>query len=106
MMKPKRIAPERVRACLESVIDPELGINVVDLGLIHDVQVEEDKIEVDMALTNPGCPTAGTIAAEVEQAVRTAFEEINDVEVSLVCDPPWSFDRLSETAKAQLGYEG
>jgi metal-sulfur cluster biosynthetic enzyme len=106
MMKPTSITPERVRSCLRSVIDPELRINIVDLGLVYDVHVGENRIEVDMTLTNPGCPMVGTIAAEVEQAVRTAFEEVDDVEVSLVWDPPWTFERLSEAAKQQLGYEG
>ncbi len=100
------ITPDAVRSCLRSVIDPELGINIVDLGLVYDVHVGENRIEVDMTLTNPGCPMVGMIAAEVEQAVRTAFEEMDDVEVSLVWDPPWTLERLSETAKQQLGYEG
>jgi len=105
-MEPTHVSPEQVRSCLESVIDPEMGINIVDLGLVYDVHVGENKIDVDMTLTNPGCPLAGMIAAEVEQAVRMAFEEIDDVEVSLVWDPPWTLERLSETAKQQLGYKG
>lgn len=106
MMEPMGITPDAVRSCLRSVIDPELGINIVDLGLVYHVHVGENRIEVDMTLTNPGCPMVGMIAAEVEQAVRAAFEEIDDVEVSLVWDPPWTLERLSETAKQQLGYEG
>ncbi len=106
MMDSTRITPERVRSCLESVIDPELGINIVDLGLIYGIRIGENRIEVDMTLTNPGCPMVGMIAAEVEQAVRAAFEEIDDVEVSLVFDPPWTLARLSEAAKESLGYEG
>ncbi len=105
MMEPTHITPEQVRSCLESVIDPELGINIVDLGLVYGIHVGENRIEVDMTLTNPGCPMVGMIAAEVEQAVRTAFEEIDDVEVSLVWDPPWTLECLSEAAKQQLGYE-
>lgn len=106
MMEPTSVTPERVRSCLRSVIDPELGINIVDLGLVYGIHAGENRIEVDMTLANPGCPMVGMIAAAVEQAVRTAFEEIDDVEVSLVWDPPWTLERLSETAKQQLGYEG
>lgn len=106
MMEPMGITPDAVRPCLRSVINPELGINIVDLGLVYDVHVGANRIDVDMTLTNPGCPMVGMIAAEVEQAVRTAFEEIDDVEVSLVWDPPWTLERLSETAREQVGYEG
>ena len=104
MMEPTGITPDAVKSCLRAVIDPELGINIVDLGLVYDVHVGAKRIEVDMTLTNPGCPMVGMIAAEVEQAVRTAFEEIDDVEVSLVWEPPWTLERLSETAREQLGY--
>lgn len=105
-MEAKDVTPEAVRSCLKSVIDPDLRINIVDLGLVYAVHVAENRIDVDMTLTNPSCPLAGLIATEVEQAVRAAFEEIDDVEVSLVWDPPWTFERLSESAREQLGYEG
>lgn len=98
------ITTERVSSCLESVTDPELGINVVDLGLIYSIQIEEGKVSVDMTLTTPGCPMAGMIASDVEFAIRQAFEDV-DVEVSLVWDPPWTPERLSPEARKQLGYE-
>ena len=99
------ITVDQVRAALTDVIDPELGINVVDLGLIYNVQIDEKKISVDMTLTAPGCPLAGLLAGSVEQALREAFPNM-DVEVSLVWDPPWTPDMLSADAKAQLGYTG
>lgn len=94
---------DAVMFCLENVIDPELGINVVDLGLIYNIKIEQGKISVDMTLTTPGCPMAGMIAGSVEQEIRKTFEDA-DVEVSLVWDPPWSPDLLSPSAKEQLGY--
>ncbi len=97
------ITNEQVRSALENVIDPELGINVVDLGLIYNILIEEKKIAIDMTLTTPGCPLAGMLAGNVEQALREAFPDM-EVEVSLVWDPPWSPEMLSEEAKAQLGY--
>ena len=97
------VTTEAITSCLENVIDPELGINVVDLGLIYNVLIDANKISVDMTLTTPGCPMAGTIAGSVEQAIRQAFEQA-DVEVSLIWDPPWTPDRLSEAARQQLGY--
>jgi len=97
------ITNEQVRSALENVIDPELGINVVDLGLIYNILIDEKKISIDMTLTTPGCPLAGMLAGNVEQALREAFPDM-EVEVSLVWDPPWSPEMLSEEAKAQLGY--
>lgn len=97
------ITTERVTSCLENVIDPELGINVVDLGLIYNIQINGNKISVDMTLTASGCPMAGMLATSVEQAIREAFDRA-DVEVSLVWNPPWRPDRLSDAAKKQLGY--
>ncbi len=97
------ITSDAVRSCLENVIDPELGINVVDLGLIYTIKIEDGKISVDMTLTTPGCPMAGMIAGSVEEEIRKTFKG-TDVEVSLVWDPPWSPDLLSSAAKEQLGY--
>jgi len=96
------ITKDQVLAALRDVIDPELGINVVDLGLIYGVKVEESRISVDMTLTKSDCPMAGLIASEVEQALRTNFEDA-DVEVAFVWDPPWTLDRLSPEAKELLG---
>ena len=92
-----------IRSSLESVIDPELGINIVDLGLIYNIKIEEKKISVDMTLTTPGCPLAGMLAGSAEQALRESFPDV-DVEISLVWDPPWTPDMLSSEAKEQLGY--
>ncbi len=97
------VTTDAITSCLENVIDPELGINIVDLGLIYNIHVNGNKISVDMTLTTPGCPMAGMLAGSVEQAVRQAFEG-TDVEVSLIWDPPWTPDRLSDAARQQLGY--
>ena len=97
------ITTDQVRSALSDVIDPELGINVVDLGLIYNILIEGNKISIDMTLTTPGCPLAAMLAGNVEQALREAFPDA-DVEVSLVWDPPWSPEMLSEDAKTQLGY--
>ncbi len=97
------ITESSIRSSLESVIDPELGVNIVDLGLIYNIKIEEGKISVDMTLTTPGCPLAGMLAGNAEQALRESFPD-TDVEVSLVWDPPWTPDMLSSEAKQQLGY--
>jgi len=97
------ITTEQVRSALTDVIDPELGLNVVDLGLIYNIGIEGNKISIDMTLTTPGCPLAGMLAGSVEQALRDAFPEA-DVEVGIVWDPPWSPEMISEEARSQLGF--
>ena len=106
------ITADRVRASLGSVIEPEMGVNVVDLGLIVDLIIEDGKVSVDMTLPNPGSPVVGEIAAAAEQAVRTMIEreegdgEEIDVEVSLVWDPPWTIDRVTAAGREQLDRGG
>ncbi len=98
-----RPSADAVREILrERVLDPELGINVVDLGLIYDIQVGGDRIAIDMTLTSPGCPLAGNLASQVEEAVRQAFAGY-DVEVSLVWEPRWTPDMMSEEVRRQFG---
>ncbi len=97
------ITKKKVSECLETVIDPELAINIVDLGLIYNVGIKGSKVDVDMTLTTPGCPMASLLATNAEQAIRSEFEDA-DVEVSLVWDPPWTPEMLSTEAKEQLGY--
>ncbi|MBC7221971.1 metal-sulfur cluster assembly factor [Candidatus Bipolaricaulota bacterium] len=99
-----RPSADEVRAVLrERVVDPELGINVVDLGLIYDVQVEENRIIVDMTLTTPACPLAALLPAQVEEALRERFSDY-DVEVNLVWEPRWTPERMSEEAREMFGH--
>ncbi len=79
----------------EHVVDREQGINVVDLGLIYEVQIADGTIAVDMTLTHPNSPQAGELPARVEEALRTAFADY-DVEVSLVWEPSWGPERMSD----------
>ncbi len=105
-MNVKTISPEAVREAIrEHVYDPEIGINVVDLGLLYDVSVPDPKtVNLEMTLTTAGCPLYDVIQAEVENTVREQFGQ--DVAVSLewVWDPPWSPEQMSEDAKMELGY--
>ena len=88
--------------CLKTVYDPEIPVNVVDLGLIYDVQVNEGDVYVQMTLTFPGCGMGPFIAQQAEWAIQDV-EGVGEVEIELVFDPPWSPDLISEEAKAQLG---
>jgi FeS assembly SUF system protein len=94
----------QVVAALRGVFDPEIPVNVYDLGLIYalDVDAEARAIRITMTLTAPGCPVAQTFPGTVECAVREATG-VNDVAVTLTFDPPWTRDRMSEAAQLQLG---
>ncbi|GIN10892.1 DNA methyltransferase [Shouchella clausii] len=97
---------ERVMAQLEEVIDPELGIDIVNLGLVYGVELDDElNVTVEMTLTTMGCPLAGTIQADVKRALAELQElgEIGKVDVNIVWSPPWSKDRMSRYAKIALG---
>ncbi|MEW6304113.1 MAG: metal-sulfur cluster assembly factor [Verrucomicrobiota bacterium] len=87
---------------LRQVIDPELGINIVDMGLVYDIQREGSRVVVKMTLTTPGCPMHDSIAGGVEMALLGA-EGVEEVRVELVNDPPWNPAMMSESARAQVG---
>ncbi len=93
----------RVLEALKTVRDPEIPVNLVDLGLIYELIVNRDGIVyVEMTLTAPSCPVAGELPGQVRDAVA-AVEGVNDARVKLVWEPPWDKDRMSEEAKLELG---
>jgi FeS assembly SUF system protein len=95
---------ERVIEALRGVYDPEIPVNIYELGLIYGLDVGADgSVEVTMTLTTPHCPAAASLPAEVEERVR-AVEGVSDVRVTLVWEPPWSKDRMSEAARLELGF--
>ena len=96
---------DQVIAALRKVYDPEMPVNIYELGLIYEANVDaEGCARIRMTLTAPNCPVAGTLPAEVERAVR-AVPGITDVKLELTFDPPWTKDRMSEAAKLALGIE-
>lgn len=94
----------RVRECLRGVIDPELGVNIVDLGLVYRVTVEDDRVEVVMTMTSPTCPLGERLASEAEAAVRRCAPEAREVDVRVALFPPWHPGLMSDAAKLQLGW--
>lgn len=90
---------------IKSCYDPEIPVNVYDLGLIYKIAIApEGQIEVDMTLTAPGCPAAGILPGEVEGKVRSV-PGVNDVKLNLVWDPPWDQNKMSQAARLQLGID-
>ncbi|MBI5755540.1 MAG: metal-sulfur cluster assembly factor [Nitrospirae bacterium] len=97
------LSEQLILTALKHVIDPEIGINIVDLGLIYDVKLDAGNVYIKMTMTTPGCPLHESIAKGAEEAVRQ-LQGIESVKVDLVWDPPWTPDRISNWAKKQLGW--
>lgn len=94
---------EKIVKVLKGIYDPEIPVDIYELGLIYDVMVNTDyDVKILMTLTSPNCPVAESLPKEVEDKVK-AVEHIKDVEVEITFDPPWSKDLMSEEAKLELG---
>ena len=87
---------------LKQIYDPEVGINIVDMGLIYSLDIADNKVEITMTLTSPGCPAGPQILSQIDTQVKT-LDGIEDVDIKVVWSPPWSPDMLSEEARDQLG---
>ncbi len=98
----KEVTKEDVLETLKNVIDPEIGLNIVDLGLVYDVQVSDEFIFITMTLTTPGCPMHGSIVDWVQRIVSMSFPN-KTIDVELVWEPRWTPDKMSEEARRQLG---
>ena len=87
---------------LRQVVDPELMINIVDLGLIYDVEQVDSKVNVEMTLTSPACPAGPQIMQQAKMALEN-LEDVDQAEIKLVMTPPWSPERMTDEARDQLG---
>jgi metal-sulfur cluster biosynthetic enzyme len=89
----------------ENVSDPEIGINIVDLGLVYDIRVTHEKqVDLDLTLTSPGCPIGPQIIKSVQTYISQAFPELEAINVHIVWTPMWSTDMMSQEAKDMLGF--
>ncbi|PID69452.1 MAG: FeS assembly SUF system protein [Flavobacteriales bacterium] len=95
---------DKIVTILKTIYDPEIPVDIYELGLIYDVFVNENKeVKILMTLTSPNCPVAETLPVEVEEKVKI-LDEITNAEVEITFDPPWSQDMMSEEAKLELGF--
>ena len=95
---------EKIVRVLKTIFDPEIPVDIYELGLIYDVFVNEDNdVKILMTLTTPNCPVAESLPQEVKEKVRK-LDEVNEVELELTFDPPWTRDLISEEAKLELGF--
>jgi metal-sulfur cluster biosynthetic enzyme len=100
---PGQLTEDQIRLALRRVKDPELNLNIIDLGLVYDIRVDVNNVEVDMSLTSPGCPSGPEIMTDVEQQLK-AVGGIGTVAVNLVWSPMWSPDRIEPRVRAYLGF--
>jgi metal-sulfur cluster biosynthetic enzyme len=100
------VTEEAVRHALASVIDPEVGIDIVELGLIYSIKVDQHVISVEMTMTSPACPLGDYLLERAETSIREQCPDAREVDVTLVWDPPWTPARMGALAKQQLGWGG
>jgi metal-sulfur cluster biosynthetic enzyme len=98
------IKSEEVYSALQTVIDPEIGIDIVNLGFIYDVSIDGDRVDVAMTLTIKGCPMHATLKKQAEEAILNNTDA-KEVDVRLVFEPPWNKQMMSDEAKQKLGVE-
>jgi FeS assembly SUF system protein len=95
---------DRIEEVLRTVYDPEIPVNILELGLVYEIRIgENNRIGITMTLTAPGCPVAGDIIREVDEKVRN-IDGVSDVDVTLTFDPPWNKEMMSEEARLELGF--
>lgn len=96
------ITETAVREALQKVIDPELGVNIVDLGLVYAIEIDGARVRVVMTMTSPACPLGDYLKDLVDSMVKWRVREVEDVEIVLVWEPRWNPDMMSASAKQQL----
>lgn len=96
---------DQVRSALRKVVDPEIAMNIVDLGLIYRIAFDAQRVQVDMTMTSPACPMGEMLLDDVEAALKKTLPAGWDYEIQLVWEPPWSPAMMSEAARTELGWE-
>lgn len=94
---------EIIQSVIKTVYDPEIPVDIYELGLIYDISIHDHDVHITMTLTSPNCPAAQSLPAEVKQKI-SAIHGVDTVQVEVVWDPPWGMEMMSEVAKLQLGY--
>lgn len=98
------ISEPEILEALKDIQDPEIPVNIVDLGLVYNVEIDKTEVKITMTLTSPGCPMTEQIMGDVQGRLR-ALEEVENAEVDFVFDPPWNPEMMSDAAKRQLGFK-
>ena len=96
---------ETILETLKEVLDPEVGVNIVDMGLIYKVEVRPEEVYIQLTMTSPACPLHGVITRDMDKVLRKSLPGLGEMTIELVWDPPWSPDLMSGDAKQQLGWK-
>jgi len=99
------VTKEDVIKALKKVYDPEIPVNIVDLGLIYGIEIKDNSVNIKMTMTAPGCPLGFLLVDMVKEAVKEEIPSVKEINVKLVWDPPWTPERMSEEAKRLLGFK-
>ena len=94
-----------VREALRHVVDPEIGVNIVDLGLVYGIEIDGTRARIVMTMTNPACPLLDYLKDLVNSAVKERVPDVHEVDIEIVWEPPWSPDMMSDAARQQLNGE-
>ncbi len=100
----KEMMKSRVIAALSTVLDPELGVDIVDLGLVYDIEIQDHDVRIKMTMTTPACPLNSYFTRAIERAIRMRIPEVLHCEVEIVWQPQWDASMMSEEAKRQMGW--
>ncbi|GAB4397951.1 MAG: metal-sulfur cluster assembly factor [Anaerolineales bacterium] len=95
---------EQILETLKFILDPEVGVNIVDLGLIYNVCIDGGSVSIDLTMTTPLCPLHGMITHQMDTLLRKRFPELNQLNINLVWEPRWTPEKMSATARRQLGW--
>lgn len=96
---------ETILNLLHNVIDPEVGVNIVDLGLVYGVEISDNKLRIDLTMTTPACPMGDMILDDVRRALTGLAPEGTEIDINLVWEPPWGPDKMSKNARDHFGWE-
>ena len=102
--EPTEIDVEAIRAALHEVLDPEVGMSIVDLGLVYAIEASGQRVDITLTMTSPACPVGESMREQVRERALAASPEGTEVEVDLVTDPPWEPSRMSEAARIRFGW--
>ena len=94
-----------VLLAVHQVVDPEVGVNIVDLGLVYSTEITDRCVKIVMTMTTPACPLHSYLTEQVREVIQSQIEDVEKVEMALVWDPPWSPQMISETGSRQLGWQ-
>lgn len=99
------LSKKKVHEALKTVMDPELHMSIVDMGLIYKINVESNKVTIDMTLTSIGCPLFSVMEKQAKDAIAQLGIEYKDITINLVFEPPWSMDKMTKKARLALGFD-